>query len=89
MLGLFLIFWPAVQCNSGILYLLTFFASLKNYEVRRYPAAKWACTKEYEVDPLKDPMKDWEEKVSWKIISPILSCLVIFFLKMSSRSSIQ
>ena len=63
LLGLFLIFWPAVQCNSGILYLLTFFASLKNYEVRRYPAAKWACTKEYDVDPLIDPMRNWETKV--------------------------
>jgi len=34
----------------------------QNYELRRYPAAKWVCTKENDVDPLADPMRDWETK---------------------------
>merc|ERR1711936_355474 len=33
-----------------------------NYEVRKFPAAKWACTKENNIDPLVDPMRNWEEK---------------------------
>jgi len=31
------------------------------YEVRVYPSSKWACTKEYDVDPINDPMNDWQE----------------------------
>ena len=34
------------------------------YEVRVYPASKWVCTKEYDVDPIKDPMNDWQDNVS-------------------------
>merc|ERR1712223_1319195 len=32
-----------------------------DYEVRVYPASKWACTKEYDIDPIKDPMNDWQD----------------------------
>jgi len=32
-----------------------------DYEVRVYPASKWVCTKEYDVDPIKDPMNDWQD----------------------------
>ena len=35
-----------------------------DYEVRVYPASKWVCTKEYDVDPIKDPMNDWQDNVS-------------------------
>jgi hypothetical protein len=31
------------------------------YEVRVYPSSKWVCTKEYDVDPINDPMNDWQE----------------------------
>ena len=34
------------------------------YEVRVYPSSKWVCTKEYDVDPINDPMNDWQENVS-------------------------
>jgi len=34
----------------------------ENYEVRKIPATKWVCTKENKVDPLADPMRNWEEK---------------------------
>ena len=39
------------------------FLFAQNYELRRYPAAKWVCTKENDVDPMADPMHDWETKV--------------------------
>jgi len=32
-----------------------------DYEVRVIPASKWICTKEYDVDPIKDPMNDWQD----------------------------
>ena len=31
------------------------------YEVRVYPSSKWVCTKEYDVDPINDPLNDWQE----------------------------
>ena len=34
------------------------------YELRVYPASKWACTKEYDVDPINDPMNGWQKTVS-------------------------
>ena len=34
------------------------------YEVRVYPSSKWVCAKEYDVDPINDPMNDWQENVS-------------------------
>ena len=34
------------------------------YELRVYPASKWVCTKEYDVDPINDPMNGWQETVS-------------------------
>ena len=37
------------------------------YEVRVYPSSKWVCTKEYDVDPINDPMNDWQENVSMYI----------------------
>jgi len=40
-----------------------------NYEIRKLPAAKWACTKETNVDPLQDPMKDWREKYDTPILA--------------------
>ena len=30
------------------------------YEIHRYPQSKWACTKAYDVDPIKDPMNNWQ-----------------------------
>ena len=30
------------------------------YEIHRYPKSKWACTKAYDVDPIKDPMNNWQ-----------------------------
>ena len=35
----------------------------QDYEIRKLPAAKWACTKLMDVDPLEDPMRNWREKV--------------------------
>ena len=32
------------------------------YELREYPAAKFACTKMTEVVPSKDPMNGWQQK---------------------------
>jgi len=34
----------------------------QDYEIRKLPAAKWACTKLMDVDPLEDPMRNWREK---------------------------
>ena len=34
------------------------------YELRVYPESKWVCTKEYDVDPINDPMNGWQETVS-------------------------
>ena len=47
------------------------------YEVRVYPSSKWVCTKEYDVDPINDPMNDWQENVSasnlfQKLFSPFI-----------------
>ena len=39
------------------------------YEVRVYPSSKWVCTKEYDVDPINDPMNDWQENVSKRLIN--------------------
>ena len=35
----------------------------QNYEIRQLPAAKWACTKLTNVDPMEDPMRNWQENV--------------------------
>ena len=32
------------------------------YEIHRYPQSKWACTKAYDVDPITDPMNNWQTK---------------------------
>ena len=45
-----------------------FYFIFQDYELRRYPAAKWVCTKENDVDPLTDPMRDWETKVPIRIM---------------------
>ena len=45
------------------------------YEVRVYPSSKWVCTKEYDVDPINDPMNDWQENVSTRLINLISNLL--------------
>jgi len=34
----------------------------EDYQVRVYPTSKWACTTAYDVDPVTDPMNNWQEK---------------------------
>ena len=56
-------FHYAIINNTHKINKLKKISNFQNYEIRKLPAAKWACTKETNVDPLQDPMKDWREKV--------------------------
>ena len=55
--------WNQILVLKFVFIDIFFALLLKNYEVRKYPVAKWACTKEYDVDPMTDPMRNWETKV--------------------------
>jgi len=52
---------PTASDSESELLTIEVLEEHENYEIRQLPAAKWACTKLTNVDPMEDPMRNWQE----------------------------